>query len=446
MKRMLTSCFGLGFMPFAPGTWGSIPLVAVFVLAALFAPTVWIAASIVAAVGFVFSFACVKFAPKVMEITGKKDPSEIVADECGGQAVAILIAMLVNPEMKFLFVTACAVFVLFRVFDVIKPWPVNKLEELPAGWGILADDLFAGVYAGLIYWLFFSQGWLEHINNWYFVESKLNPIYAGVLGIVQGLTEFLPVSSSGHLIFFEHFDPKLNSESQEMLLFDIAIHVGTLGAIFLVFGKNILELIKDFLTFGKYGKNPIEIYKKSPSVHFVVCILLTTLTTVILYKLFEDRLKSARQLSVVVPMWVITGVILFVTDMKKNTKKELLDIGLLSAIIIGAAQAGAIMPGISRSGTTICVAIFLGLRREWAVEYSFMISIPAILGAAILEFDPAAFGVISIPAMITGVLCSFIVGIVSIKILIKLNEKKKLKYFSYYCWALAAVVFVLYLR
>lgn len=447
MKRLLTSAFGLGLLPFAPGTWGSLPLVAIFVLAAMFAPSVGVAAIIVAAVGLIFSFACVKFAPVVIESTGKKDPGEIVADECGGQAVAILIAMLVNPEMKFVFVTACAVFVLFRIFDILKPWPVCKLEELPAGWGILADDLFAGVYAGLIYWLCFSLGWVEAISGWYFIESLLTPLYAALLGSVQGLTEFLPVSSSGHLVFFEQLQANLDPESDQMLIFDIAIHVGTLGAIFLVFGKDLLDLIKDFFSFGKYGKSPVEIYKKSPSIHFVVCILCTTITTVILYKLFEDKLKGARQLYVVAPMWVVTGIFLFLTDMKKESKKGLAEIGILAAIIIGAAQAFAILPGISRSGTTICMAVFLGAQRKFAVKYSFMISIPAILGAAILEFDPALLGSsVSVAALLTGIFCSFIVGIFSIKLLIKANQNRKLKYFSFYCWIMAAAVFLLYLR
>ena len=144
MKNWLTSCFGLGNLPVAPGTWGSLPPVVVYqVLGYL-----WPAANPYVMAGFVivFSWICVRFAPAVIAQTGKKDPGQVVADEVAGQGLAMLAISLFAP--CHICNTTVLGFALFRLFDITKPWPCRKLEKLPAGWGILADDLAAGVYAG----------------------------------------------------------------------------------------------------------------------------------------------------------------------------------------------------------------------------------------------------------------------------------------------------------
>lgn len=450
MKRLLTSCFGLGLMPIAPGTWGSVLPVLVYMLIAYLVPSPLVCGVVLAVSGLLFCWACVAFSESIVERLGKKDPGEVVADEYAGQAVTLLFALAINPSFEFICVTAGFSFLLFRIFDILKPWPVCALEKLPKGWGILADDLFAGVYAGLVFVVLWKLGWVEAVSNWFFVASALTVNAAAILGTVQGLTEFLPVSSSGHLVFFEKLIPDLEPESQEMLVFDLAIHVGTVGAIFVAYGKNLIKLFADFFQCFKYGKNPVEIYKKSPSVHFFTCVIVTTIVTVILYALFKDPLESARRLAVVVPMWVITGVLLFVTDMRKQTRMGMREFGLLCAVVVGVAQAFAILPGISRSGSTICIAILLGLHREWAVEYSFIIAIPAILGGAVIKavenLDAIGGDIISIPALMVGMICSFVVGYLSIKLLIATSKRRRLKWFAVYCWSIAAVVFLLYLR
>lgn len=147
MKRLLTSCFGLGYLPIAPGTWGSLPPVFVYCLAGyLDAPAVVIAI-VMAILALAGSVVCVRFAPAVITATGKSDPREVVADEFAGQAVTFLGA-IVMPGGPVL-TTAVLGFLLFRLFDIVKPWPIRKLEKLPRGWGILADDLLAGVYAAI---------------------------------------------------------------------------------------------------------------------------------------------------------------------------------------------------------------------------------------------------------------------------------------------------------
>jgi len=157
MKRLFTSCFGLGRLPVAPGTWGSLPPAVVFgLMCSLNAPPVEITI-VMAALILTGSVACVAFAPAAIAATGKNDPGEVVADELAGQAVTFLVSPFLaigTASMKQVWITALAGFVLFRIFDISKPWPIRKLEKLPAGWGILADDLLAGVFAWVVLQVF----------------------------------------------------------------------------------------------------------------------------------------------------------------------------------------------------------------------------------------------------------------------------------------------------
>lgn len=159
MKKaeLLTTCFGLGRMPVAPGTWGSLLPAAVYMAAGiLFGPEAAMGAMIfLVLAGSVIS---VVFSPSVIGRTQSKDPGEIVSDEVAGQALALLIMQILTPQVGFC-LTAAIGFGLFRLFDIVKPWPCKRLEQLPAGWGILADDLAAGVYAAIllkIIWLVFG--------------------------------------------------------------------------------------------------------------------------------------------------------------------------------------------------------------------------------------------------------------------------------------------------
>ena len=153
IKRMLTSCFGLGRLPIAPGTWGSLPPVIIFTLGSFFGASPALLTNIMAALVLAGGFVCVQYAPAAIAATGKNDPREVVADEFAGQAVPFLfspfLAMGTATGLQIL-TTALAGLVLFRIFDISKPWPIRKLEKYPAGWGILADDLLAGVYAWIV--------------------------------------------------------------------------------------------------------------------------------------------------------------------------------------------------------------------------------------------------------------------------------------------------------
>ncbi|MFA5238872.1 MAG: phosphatidylglycerophosphatase A [Phycisphaerae bacterium] len=148
MRRLLASCFGLGRLPVAPGTFGSLPPVALFALMSGLGLSTDVVTVIMAVCVLLGSVLCVKFAPFVIAATGKLDPSEVVIDEFAGQAVAFLF--IASAPIKNFWAAAMLGFLFFRFFDILKPWPIRKLEKLPAGWGILADDLLAGVFAGII--------------------------------------------------------------------------------------------------------------------------------------------------------------------------------------------------------------------------------------------------------------------------------------------------------
>jgi phosphatidylglycerophosphatase A len=151
MKRLLASCFGLGRLPVCPGTFGSLPPVVVFALMSHFEASGLIVLIVMTALAIVGSVVCIGFAPAVIAATGKSDPGEIVADEFAGQAVTFLplVVVLSSAVRVSPWAAAAAGFVLFRLFDIAKPWPIRRLEKLPGAWGVLSDDLLAGIYAGI---------------------------------------------------------------------------------------------------------------------------------------------------------------------------------------------------------------------------------------------------------------------------------------------------------
>ncbi|AQQ69949.1 Undecaprenyl-diphosphatase [Limihaloglobus sulfuriphilus] len=450
MKRIFTSCFGLGFMPVASGTWGSLLPVVVFMAMGTFAAPAAAITAVLLLSGIFFSFICVRYGTQVADEMQLKDPGEIVADEYAGQALTLILAVLFGGYTagEPVCLMAGAAFLLFRLFDIVKPWPIRSLEKYPGGWGVLLDDLLAGVYAGVVYIIVAKTGIIERLDCLTCSGSAsggLTVDMAVVLGIVQGLTEFLPVSSSGHLVVFEDLFAGLDPDTAEMLLFDLSIHVGTVIAVIAVFYKDIIKLVTGFFNWKDTGFKPLALYRENDNVHFAAAMIVTIITTFIFYKIFEEPLDSARKVKVVVVMWLVTAALLFITDLKKDTTKTLRQIGLFSAAIIGAAQAAAILPGISRSGATICAAILLGLKRDKAVEYSFFVAIPVILGASVLEFidkyDLISGSHISPLIFAAGMAASFLTGIAALKLLINLSRQRRLKWFSIYLFIVAALVF-----
>jgi phosphatidylglycerophosphatase A len=168
MRRLLASCFGLGWLPLAPGTWGSLPPVAIFALLAYFDVSAITIFAVMAVLILVGSILCVMFTPQIISDTGNKDPREVVVDEFAGQAVTFSAIPFILMNNTFsssrIWITVLLGFILFRSFDILKPWPIRKLEKLPRGWGVLVDDLLAGLYAAITLmiclrlWAVFSSG------------------------------------------------------------------------------------------------------------------------------------------------------------------------------------------------------------------------------------------------------------------------------------------------
>lgn len=258
------------------------------------------------------------------------------------------------------------------------------------------------------------------------------------LGIVQGITEFLPVSSSGHLVLFETLFG-FDAESPEMLLFDLAAHVGTVVAVLIVFRKPLCRFLKHP---GSLGGDESDGSGALSLTHVILMIVAANVATVALVlplkKLFTDARGS---LFVVGLMWAVTGTLLWLTDRKKASPLDLASFGFKSAILVGLAQGVAVLPGISRSGATIGVAVLLGLQRNRAVEFSMLIGIPAILGATLIEAVGHWHGVDSdgaaVAAAVAGAASAAVVGVGSLKLLLVVSKRAKLRYFGFYCYALA---------
>lgn len=251
-------------------------------------------------------------------------------------------------------------------------------------------------------------------------------LQAAILGILQGLTEFLPISSSGHLVIAQHF---LNVKDGG-ILFEVLLHFATLSAIVAVYRKDLLELIK----------HPFQKY--------TYLLLAGTIPTGIIGLVFKDSFeKLFSSVTIVGYMLLITGFILLAAEFFSRIIFGSEVLSYWQAVGIGIAQGIAITPGISRSGTTIAAGLLLGMDRKEAARFSFLLSIPAILGASVLEVKDIVLSSqlsadIILPYTI-GILCAAISGYFAIKLLLGILTKGKLYYFSIYCWLLGAATILL---
>lgn len=269
-------------------------------------------------------------------------------------------------------------------------------------------------------------------------------IEAIILGLVQGLSEFLPISSSGHLALLENlFEIKEDS----VIFFAVLLHIGTLVSIFIVYHEDIYELIKElFLLFKDIFTGKGLKIEERPIRKLGIMIIVSSIPTAIMGLLFSDYIdRIFGSLTVISICWIITGFILLFSEKLNNNKKEIEGMKYRNAIFVGICQGLAIMPGISRSGSTIVGSLVTGLKREFAVEFAFLISIPAILGSAILEFPKAIKAGIepsTIGPMIVGFLVAAISGYFAITTMIRIVSKHRMRYFSYYVWILGVGTFI----
>ncbi|HOE90850.1 MAG TPA: undecaprenyl-diphosphate phosphatase [Candidatus Cloacimonadota bacterium] len=257
-----------------------------------------------------------------------------------------------------------------------------------------------------------------------------------ILGIIQGLTEFLPVSSSGHLVLAQHFLNK-GAISPDLSL-EIFLHFGSLIAVLIYFYKDILELC---ISCFKWDKS-----EKTKSLHKqVYFIIAATFITGIIGILFEEFIEALFSKALVVAfLLIVTGIILFISDKLKAGKLKIEELGFFKALFIGLGQAIAIAPGISRSGTTIVFSLFTGLKRDEAAKFSFILSIPVILGANLLKIkDLLALDSSVLLNYFVGFIGAFVSGLLVISLLLKMIRNAQLKYFAYYCWLVSLITIIL---
>lgn len=254
-----------------------------------------------------------------------------------------------------------------------------------------------------------------------------------ILGIVQGLTEFLPVSSSGHI---ELGKAILNINTADNLLFSIVVHGATALSTIIVFRKEIYGIFKGLFQF-----------KNNESFNYALKILISMIPVGLIGIFFEDRINALFTGNVVFVgfMLVITGILLTFTYYTKNTTKE---VSYDRAIIIGIVQALAILPGISRSGSTISSALILGVDKEKAIKFSFIMVLLPIIGATLLKVKdyietPALSSGIGTPALILGFIAAFLSGLLACTWMIKIVKTGKLIYFAYYCFLIGLVSIVI---
>jgi len=258
----------------------------------------------------------------------------------------------------------------------------------------------------------------------------LSIINAVLLAILQGITEFLPVSSSGHLVLAQEL---LNLHDPQMIIFDVFVHFGTLISVVFVFWKDILEILRAFIKAFTTMKLKEE-YNKTGYFRLGVAIIIGSIPAGIVGLLYRHQIEAAFTDPKLVAMnLVITGLILFLTRLPKPVEGK--KIGLVSAFIIGLAQAVAILPGISRSGSTMSTALYLKTSPVQAARFSFLLSVPVIAGAALLEgyelFKHS--NALGTTTLLVGTVVSAIAGYFAIKVLLKIMEKGKFSWFSFYC-------------
>ncbi len=245
-----------------------------------------------------------------------------------------------------------------------------------------------------------------------------------ILGIIQGLAEFLPISSSGHLVLAQ----KILKVEQPGMFFDVLLHIGTLVPIFIVYWKDIWELIK------------------KPFQKYVYLLVVATIPAVVITILFEETFEMLFQGTIFLGVgFLITGTLLLFTDKPRVLNKKDKNISYVDALIIGCFQGFAITPAVSRSGSTITASILRGLNRETAAKFSFLMSIPAIGGAFVLQLYKLMSGVYVIEQgnfvpYIAGFFASMLSGYLAIRFMLVLIKKAKLKYFSYYVYLVGTFV------
>ena len=264
------------------------------------------------------------------------------------------------------------------------------------------------------------------------------------LGLVQGVAEFLPISSSGHLSLFQTF----LGLSEVGLFFDVLLHLGTLIAIFVYYWKDIVGLVKEFIRivaclFSKEKR--AQMGRLTPKGRMILMIIVATLPLFVILPV-KDKIEGLYTNTIFVGFaLIVTGCILFFSDRMARGKKTAKSATMLDALLVGVGQAIAVVPGLSRSGSTISAGMMRGFSRKFAVRLSFLMSIPAVLGASVLSIGEAVSAGIDVsllPGYIGGTVVAAVSGYFAIRLVNLLANKGKFGNFAYYCWGIGAAAVV----
>lgn len=266
-----------------------------------------------------------------------------------------------------------------------------------------------------------------------------------ILGIIQGVAEFLPISSSGHLSIAQNL-LGLGVEGTDDVFFDVLLHLGTLGAVFVAYWQDIKEMILEFFrTISDLaGRRTVE--KLPPARRLILLIVAGTLPLFLILPIKDAVEGLYANTFFVGGALLVTGLLLYFCDRLRKGRKNERSASIVDVLIVGLGQAVATCPGISRSGMTISMGCFRGFERRFAVRFAFLLSIPAVLGANILQLkDVAETGVdlALLPAYLVGVAAAALSGYLSIRLVRMVADKGKFGAFAYYCWIAGVVTVVL---
>ncbi|MCD6527885.1 MAG: undecaprenyl-diphosphate phosphatase [Desulfuromonas sp.] len=258
-------------------------------------------------------------------------------------------------------------------------------------------------------------------------------IHALLLGLLQGATEFLPVSSSGHLAIAQHF---IDGFQQPGILFDVVLHIGTLCAVAIYFSKDICQLLTAPWTAGEQGQQQRKL---------LLLIIAGSVPTAIIGLTFKNVITELyHNIPLVCAMLLITGTLLFAAERWRNGNRQQHQLNVTDALLTGLVQGMAILPGISRSGSTIAALLFRGVDGAVAARFSFLLSMPAVGGAALLSLrDLGTLAADQLPLYLAGGGMAFVSGLLSIHLLMAVVRNKRLAAFALYCWGAGAIFFML---
>ena len=266
-----------------------------------------------------------------------------------------------------------------------------------------------------------------------------------LLGVIQGVAEFLPISSSGHLAIAEQL-LGMSGASDIPEFFDVLLHLGTLVAVFVAYWDDVRDMVVEFFCGVRdlaRGSTPTPV---PPARRMILLIIVGTLPLLIVLPIKDLVEGLADNMYFVAAALLVTGCLLFASDRVRKGRKTEKSATMVDVLLVGVAQAIATCPGISRSGTTITAGCFRGFDRKFAVRFSFLLSIPAILGANILSLkDAVEAGIIwaDVPVYLVGVVVSAVVGYACIRLLKMIADRGKFGAFAYYCWAVGVLTLIL---